>query len=306
MPKKSSLPPDWETRFTKWIEDNALAKRTTKPPAFPPGVRVITVEEKKIAETAEAIWRDFHRNGESLDRLFYVLHKLIDLLPRFFTSGSSVYVPPTRTRAENLKIVRTLQMIKDDWFEPLKDRDFMDYVDMIIENYRQAAEKSSNSRKQTLEEKKILYTLMYYCREHKIRSWVKAISPLMRAVFGPTWTGDYTKRRASDWKLNKLLSEREVMKSDQDITSDYWRKRNAFLRKRDHAMQRIVLEAEMRVLREAFSQTEDREQKRHIETRIMHISRGLRLIEEDHRLKLSMEENRAALRVSTPEVPNSG
>lgn len=304
MSKQSTLPPDWATHFGKWIEDHASAKRTTKPPAFP-GVRVITVGEKELTETAEAIWRDFHRNGESLDRLFHVLYKLVDLLPRFFTSGSSVYVPPTRTRAENLDIVRILEIIKDDWFEPLKDRDFLDYVDMIIDNYRQAAEKSSNSRKQTLAEKKILYTLMYYCREQNIRCWAEAVSPLMSTVFGPTWNARYVSKRACKWKLNKLLSERDVTKSDQDITSDYWRKRNAFLRKRDNEMRRVMLEEEMKVLQAAYAETEDKVQRRHLDKRIMHIRDGLRLIDKDLRLKDRMKENKAELRMPAPKVPYS-
>ena len=48
---------------------------------------------------------------------------------------------------------------------------------------------------------------MIECRRLKIKYWVKVTSPLLRIEFGPTWTVNYTKRRAADWKLNQEISK---------------------------------------------------------------------------------------------------
>jgi hypothetical protein len=216
VPKKSSLPSDWKKQLEKEIAELEIYEpRKRRMAAILP--------KKELAEAAEAVWDECRRNAKDLSVFF---HDMVTLLWDANAYGSDDSQFRHMTRAGYLSIAKSLEIVKEDWCCPpeIRDENYGDEritwenINYLIDFYRNSAEESTNFKGKSERELSTLFLLMGRCRLRKIRYWVKVTSPLMRAVFGPTWTGEYTKRRASDWKINQELSRLWVAKDGQVVS----------------------------------------------------------------------------------------
>ncbi|MBE0568741.1 MAG: hypothetical protein IH577_03575 [Deltaproteobacteria bacterium] len=223
MGKKSSLLPDWREQAETEIAECKIYG--------PWKSRMIAILPKKeLMEAVEAIWDECHRNGKDrggfLDDIVALLYDATA-----YTSDDNPEFVHT-TRAGYFAIAKTLEIVQKDWCCPPEKRDEAEAIiplgesiswenmTRLIDWYKDKAEKSTNSKGKSEREYSTLWILMVRCRLLKIKYWVKVVSPLMRSVFGPTWTAAYTKRRAADWKLNEEISEMGVAKDG--TTDERW------------------------------------------------------------------------------------
>ena len=214
MSKNSSLPSDWKARFVAYVEENYdLPKhRNDDQCGISTSYIGAILPKKEIDEAASAVWDECCRNGKDITGFYDDMVNLFDRM-RAYPPGDSQF--RHMTRSNYLAIVKALEIVREDWCCPpeIRDEDLGDEeitwenMTKIIDSYRKNAEQSTNYKGKSKRERDTLWLLMIQCRFSKIKYWVKVTSPLMRVAFGASWTVNYTKRRAADWKLNQQIMQ---------------------------------------------------------------------------------------------------